>query len=152
MTEMVDPNHDVDRRRAHIRVGAAATATFLLFLVLGALHGPASADPSTPSAAPAVTSTPTPESTPDQQQQSPPLRGRRWGGHRDYGGPPQGVPLPDDGSGQPSIPLPDDDSGQPSIPLPDDGSGQPSIPLPDESSGQQPLPEPDSNGSGGQVS
>ena len=137
MTEMVDPNHDVDRRRAHIRVGAAATATFLLFLVLGALHGPASADPSTPSAAPAVTSTPTPESTPDQQ---PPFRGRRWGGHRGYGGREPGGQLPDDGSGRPAIPLPDDDSGQPSIPLPDDNSGQ------------QPLPEPDSNGSGGQVS
>jgi hypothetical protein len=127
MGQMVDPNHTVDRRRAHIRVGAAATATFLLFLLIGAFHGPASADPSAaPAAAPAATSTPTPESTPDPgQQQSPPFRGgRRWGGHRGYGAPPQGMPLPDDGSGQPSIPLPDDDSGQPTVPEPDNsGSG-----------------------------
>src|SRR4051794_16795521 len=103
---MVDPDHTVARRRAHTRVGAAATATFLLFLVLGVWHKPASADPA-PSAAPAATVTP--QSTPDDQQ---PYRGRRGfrggrGGGPGFGGPPGGgtIPLPDD---QQPIPIPDD--------------------------------------------
>ena len=37
-----------DRRRAHRRVGAGATASFLVLLLLGAVHGPAEADPAAP--------------------------------------------------------------------------------------------------------
>lgn len=41
-----------DRRRAHRRVGAVAGAAFLALLLLGATHGPASADPTVPAIAP----------------------------------------------------------------------------------------------------
>jgi hypothetical protein len=100
--------HNVTRRRAHLRVGAAATATFLLFLLLGVLHKPAAADPA-PSAAPAPTATPAaPQSTPQPQ-----FPGRRGWRGRGYGGPPGNgggsIPLPDDGSGSDQLPLPDDD-------------------------------------------
>src|SRR4029450_7038423 len=37
-----------ERGRAHCRVGAGASAAFLVLLLLGAVHGPAEADPAAP--------------------------------------------------------------------------------------------------------
>jgi len=54
-----------DRRRAHVRVGAVATAAFLALLLLGATHGPAPADPLTePAATPTVQPTQPGQSAP----------------------------------------------------------------------------------------
>jgi hypothetical protein len=85
---------------AHLRVGAAATASFLVLLLLFAVHG--SATPS-PAAAPAVTPA-------GQQEQLVPgspdpgfRRDRRRGGNDGFrgggrGGPPGGsTPAPDTG-------------------------------------------------------
>jgi hypothetical protein len=53
------------RRRAHLRVGGAATAAFLALLLAGALHQSAEADTSTPAV------TPSPQVQQQQQQQQP---------------------------------------------------------------------------------
>jgi hypothetical protein len=41
-----------DRRRAHLRVGAAATASFVILLLFLAIHGSAASDRITPAGAP----------------------------------------------------------------------------------------------------
>jgi len=102
------------RRRAHQRVAAAAIAAFGAFLVLGLLHGPASAAPTTPTGAPAATATPEAQqpqfAPPDENDPrfGPPRGGGRFrgGGQREpgpgFGGPggaPDTVPAPStDGS------------------------------------------------------
>src|SRR3954451_18137331 len=54
----MDSSHALaeDRRRAHVRVGAAATAAFLALLLLGLTHHAAAADPTfnAPAAPPTV--------------------------------------------------------------------------------------------------
>jgi hypothetical protein len=53
-----------DRRSAHLRVGAAATASFLILLLLLAAHGSSAADRASPAAAPALESTQPPQGVP----------------------------------------------------------------------------------------
>ena len=106
-----------DRRRAHQRVAAAAIAAFAAFLILGLLHGPASAAPTTPTAAPAATATPEaqqPQFTPPDEND--PQFGPRRGGGRFRGG--QG------GQGGPGFGVPGGGGGPDTVPAPStDGSG-----------------------------
>ncbi len=103
-----------DRRRAHQRVAAAAVAAFAAFLILGLLHGPASAAPRTPAAAPAATATPEarqPRFTPPDEND--PQFGPRRGGRRFHGGG-QGGRGPGPGFGAPggdqgTVPAPSTD-------------------------------------------
>jgi len=81
-----------DRRRAHLRVGAAATASFVVLLLLLAVHGSAAHDRIAPAGAPAI----------QPQQAAPSDRGPgfRHGhdgfGRRGPGAPDGGVaPAPD---------------------------------------------------------
>jgi hypothetical protein len=87
-----------DRRRAHFRVGAAATASFVALLLLLAVHGSAASDRITPAGAPTI--------QPQQAAPSDPDPGFRHGhdgfGRRGPGGggggPDGGVaPAPDSG-------------------------------------------------------
>ena len=87
----MDSTITADRRRAHARVGAAATAAFLALLLLGALKANADPPQRTPAATPTVEPAQPPPSEPD-----------RGFGRRRGGGPPGGggggfVPAPDSG-------------------------------------------------------
>ena len=104
-----------DRRGAHVRVGAVATAAFLILLLVLAARGPAASDPVVPATAPAATPTPTPQqATPaDPIPDDPRERGgwhRRGGGEPGFGG----------GDGGGAIPAPD---GGGVTPAPDNGGG-----------------------------
>ena len=87
----MDSTITADRRRAHARVGAAATAAFLALLLLGALKADADPPQRTPAATPTV--------EPVQPAPGDPGRGFR----RPGGGPPGGgggggfAPAPDPG-------------------------------------------------------
>ena len=106
------------RRRAHQRVAAAAIAAFAAFLVLGLLHGPASAEPTTPTGAPAATATPETQQQPQfaPPDENDPRFGPRRGGGRfrggDQGGPGFGVP----GGGQDTVPAPSTDGSGGGLP------------------------------------
>ena len=77
-----------DQRRAHLRVGAAAIASFVvLLLLLIASHGRAQADPSVPSIAPAATAQPQ-QSIPTDPDPDPGFRRHRGFGGREHGGGP----------------------------------------------------------------
>jgi hypothetical protein len=103
-----------ERRGAHARVGVAATAAFLVVLLVLAARGPAAADPSVPATAPAATPTvPPQQATPaDPGPGFDHPRGgfrRRGGGGPGFGG--GGVaPAPDDGGGG-LAPAPDTGGG-----------------------------------------
>jgi hypothetical protein len=101
------------RRRAHQRVAAAAIAAFAVFLVLGLVHGPASAEPTAPTGAPAATATPEARQQPQfaPPDENVPRFGPRRGGGRfrggEEGGPGPGFGAP--GGGQDTVPAPSTD-------------------------------------------
>src|SRR4051812_19638541 len=104
-----------DRRRAHRNVGAAAGATFLIVLLLGAFHQSAGADPVVPSAAPAVEqpSVPAQPSIPGDRDGDGPHphdgRGFGFGGGDRGGGPPGGRSASPSPSPSPSPSTPSTD-------------------------------------------
>jgi hypothetical protein len=104
------------RRSAHVRVGAVATAAFLVLLVILATRGPAAADPSVPATAPAATPTVQPQQTTPADPD--PGFGRPRGGFRRRGG--GGVPGFGRGGG--AVPAPDDGGGG-LAPAPGTGGG-----------------------------
>ncbi|HWK25699.1 MAG TPA: hypothetical protein VNS09_04005 [Solirubrobacter sp.] len=121
-----------ERRRAHVRVGVAATAAFVLLVLLFSRGGPARAGEATPAATPSA-----PQSADPGYARPRGGFGRRDRGASPYGGGgfDQGGNVdPDDGGGfdpggsVPSLPDPGS-GGVPSIP--DPGSGAtPSSPSP----------------------
>ena len=101
-----------DRHGAHVRVGAIATAAFLILLLIHAARGPAAADPVVPAIAPATTPTPAPR----QAAPADPLPDDRGGFHHrggdggpGFGGGGGAIPAPDDGGGV--APAPDNAGG-----------------------------------------
>jgi hypothetical protein len=77
-------------KTAHRRVGVVAVASFLALLLLGALRGPAQADPGVPAVAPTPAPTTHTPGIPDPSFERP----RRGGGP---GFEPGGGAVPDDG-------------------------------------------------------
>jgi hypothetical protein len=76
-----------DRRSAHRRVGATATAAFLALLLLAVMRGPAAANPTVPAPAPTGQSS---EPAPAQPRETAPFDRGRDGDHdgfRGRGGP-----------------------------------------------------------------